>query len=427
MHFTELFIRRPVLSTVLGAFILLLGAYGILNLPVRQYPEVEETVVTITTIYPGAPPDLIQGFITSPIAQAVATTENIDYLTSQSTPSVSVVSVNMELGSDPDVALTEVLSKVQQVRGQLPEEAEDPVIVKGTGMDFALMYLAALNPNMTPEQLTEYLERVIRPRMSTIPGVAEIEIIGAANYAMRVWLDPMQLAARGVTATDVRDAIAASNFLSAPGKTENEFVAYNITMQSTLQTPEAFGALPLRGEGDAVVRLRDVARVELASEEQEEIVTFNGESGTFIGVFPTPAANPLDTADAVVAELPAINAALPEGMEISLVYDFDRADQRLDRGGVQDHRRGGGDRRRRHPAVPRLVPLGADAGRHHPAVADRRLRAAARDGLLDQPPVAARDGAGDRPRRRRRDRRRREHPPPHRGGAARRWTRRSSA
>ncbi len=321
MHFTETFIRRPVLSTVLGAFILLLGVYGILNLPVRQYPEVEETVVTITTVYPGAPPDLIQGFITSPIAQAVATTENIDYLTSQSTPSVSVVSVNMELGSDPDVALTEVLSKVQQVRGRLPEEAEDPVIVKGTGMDFALMYLIALNPNMTQEQITEYLERVIRPRMSTIPGVAEIEIIGAANYAMRVWLDPLQLAARNVTATDVQAAIAASNFLSAPGKTENEFVAYNITMQSTLQTSEAFGALPLRGEGDAVVRLRDVAHVELASEDQQEIVTFNGELGTFIGVFPTPAANPLDTADAVVAELPAINASLPQGMEISLVYD----------------------------------------------------------------------------------------------------------
>ncbi|HVH02383.1 MAG TPA: efflux RND transporter permease subunit, partial [Amaricoccus sp.] len=321
MHFTELFTRRPVLSTVLGAFILLLGVYGVLNLPVRQYPEVEETVVTITTTYPGAPPDLIQGFITSPIAQAVATTENIDYLTSQSTPSVSIVSVSMKLGSNPDVALTEVLSKVQQVRGQLPEEAEDPVIVKGTGMDFALMYLAALNPNMTQEQMTEYLERVIRPRMSTIPGVAEIEIIGAANYAMRVWLDPLQLAARNVTATDVRNAIAASNFLSAPGKTENEFVAYNITMQSTLQTPEAFGALPLRGEGDAVVRLRDVAQVELASADLNEIVTFNGESGTFIGVFPTPAANPLDTAAAVIDELPAINASLPEGMELTLVYD----------------------------------------------------------------------------------------------------------
>jgi multidrug efflux pump len=321
MHFTEIFIRRPVLSTVLGAFILLVGLYAVFNLAVRQYPEVEETVVTITTTYPGAPPDLIQGFITSPIAQAVATTENIDYLTSQSTPSVSIVSVNMQLGSDPDVALTEVLSKVQQVRGQLPEEAEDPVIVKGTGFDFALMYLAAVNPNMTQEQLTEYLDRVIRPRMSTIEGVAEIEIIGAANYAMRIWIDPLQLAARGVTATDVSAAIQAANFLSAPGQTQNEFFAYNITMQSTLQTPEAFGELPLAGEGDEVVRLRDVAEIELASEEQEEIVTFNSEAGTFIGVFPTPAANPLDTADAVIAELPAINAALPEGMEITLVYD----------------------------------------------------------------------------------------------------------
>jgi multidrug efflux pump len=157
--------------------------------------------------------------------------------------------------------------------------------------------------------------------MSTIPGVAEIEIIGAANYAMRVWIDPLKLAARGVTASEVGAAIERSNFLAAPGTTENEFVAYNITMQSTLQTPEAFGALPLKSEGDAVVRLRDVAEVELASETQREIVTFNRRPGTFIGVFPTPAANPLDVADAVIAELPAINASLPAGMEISLVYD----------------------------------------------------------------------------------------------------------
>ncbi|HRO10860.1 efflux RND transporter permease subunit [Amaricoccus sp.] len=321
MHFSELFIRRPVLSTVLAAFILLLGFQGIVNLPIREYPEVEETVVTVTTIYAGAQPDLIQGFITAPIAAAVATTENVDYVTSQSTPSASVVSVHMKLGSDPDVALTEVLSKVQSVRGQLPEEAEDPTIVKGTGMQFALMYLAALNPNMTQEQMTEYLERVIRPRMSTIQGVAEIQIIGAANYAMRIWIDPLQLAARGATAADVQNAIRSSNFLAAPGRTENEFVAYNIQMQTTLQTPEAFGALPLVGEGDHVVRLRDVARVELAAEEPEEIVTFNGQRGTFIGVFPTPAANPLSTAAGVVAELPAINASLPEGMSIELVYD----------------------------------------------------------------------------------------------------------
>jgi multidrug efflux pump len=321
MHFTEIFIRRPVLSTVLGAFILLLGLQAIFNLPVRQYPEVEETVVTITTIYPGASPELIQGFITAPVAAAVATTENIDYVTSQSTPSASVVSVHMELGSNPDVALTEVLSKVQSVRGQLPDDAEDPVIVKGTGQQFAMMYLTAQNPNMTAEQLTEYIDRVIRPRMSTIQGVAEIEIIGAANYAMRVWIDPLKLASRGVTASEVADAIGNANFLSAPGKTENEFVAFAISLDSTLQTPEAFGALPLRSEHNDVVRLRDVAQVELASEEPEAIVTFNGASGTFIGVFPTPAANPLDTAAAVVAELPAINASLPQGMEITLVYD----------------------------------------------------------------------------------------------------------
>ena len=321
MSISELFIRRPVLSSVLGAFMLLLGFQAIFSLPVRQYPEVEETVVTVTTVYPGAPSDLIQGFITAPISAAVATTENIDFVTSTSTPSASIVSVNMKLGADPDVALTEVLAKVQQVRGQLPSEAEDPVIVKGTGQTFALMYLAVQNPNMTAEQITEYLERVIRPRMSTIPGVAQIEVIGSADYSMRVWLDPLKMAARNVTASEVLGAIQASNFLAAPGKTENTYVARAITLKSTLQTPEAFGALPLRSEGDAVVRLRDVAEVELASAEKEAIVTFNGEPGTFIGVYPTPAANPLDTAAAVVKDLPAINSALPEGMKIDLVYD----------------------------------------------------------------------------------------------------------
>lgn len=321
MNFSEIFIRRPVLSTVLASFILLLGAQGLLNLPVRQYPEVEETVVTVTTVYPGASSDLIQGFVTAPIAAAVATTENIDYVSSQSTPSASVVSVSMQLGADPDVALTDVLSKVQSVRGQLPADAEDPIIVKGTGDQFALMYLAAINPNMTAEQLTEYLERVIRPRMSTIEGVAEIQVMGAANYAMRVWIDPLKLAARGVTASEVAAAIQAANFLAAPGKTENEYFAHAITLQSTLQTPDAFGALPLTGSGDEVVRLRDVAEIELASEDRDEIVTFNGQPGTFIALFPTPAANPLDTAAAVVEELPAINDALPEGMSIELVYD----------------------------------------------------------------------------------------------------------
>jgi multidrug efflux pump len=321
MSISDVFIRRPVLSTVLAFMILLLGFQGMFNLQVRQYPEVEETVITITTVYPGASAELIQGFITSPISAAVSTTENVDYVTSASRPSASVVTVQMQLGSNPDVALTEVMSKVQQVRGQLPSEAKDPVIVKGTGMQFATMYLAMQNPNMSPEQLTEYIERVIRPRMSTIDGVAEVQIMGAANYSMRVWIDPIRLAARGLTATEVLAGINASNFLAAPGKTANEYVTYSVNLDSTLQTPEAFGALPLRASGDDVVRLRDVARVELAAESTDMVVNFNGQPGTFIGVFPTPSANPLTTAAAVHAELPAIQASLPDGMSITVMFD----------------------------------------------------------------------------------------------------------
>lgn len=321
MSFSAIFIRRPVLSTVLALLILLLGFQGMFNLQVRQYPEVEETVITITTVYPGASAELIQGFITSPISSAVSTTENVDYVTSQSRPSASVVTVQMQLGSNPDVALTEVMSKVQQVRGQLPSDSKDPIIVKGTGMQFATMYLAMQNPNMSPEQLTEYIERVIRPRMSTIDGVAEVQIMGAANYSMRVWIDPIRLAARGLTATEVLAGINASNFLAAPGKTLNEYVTYSVNMDSTLQTPEAFGALPLRAKGDDVVRLRDVAEVELAAESTDMVVNFNGQPGTFIGVFPTPSANPLTTAAAVHAELPAIQASLPDGMSITIMFD----------------------------------------------------------------------------------------------------------
>ncbi|TIX93688.1 MAG: efflux RND transporter permease subunit, partial [Mesorhizobium sp.] len=321
MSFSDLFIRRPVLSTVLALMILLLGFQGIFNLSIRQYPEVEETAITITTAYPGASADLIQGFISAPIARAVASTENIDYVTSASRPSLSTVTVQMKLGSNPDVALNEVLSKVQGVRGDLPDEAEDPVIVKGTGEQFAMMYISMQNPNMTPEQLTEYIERVVRPRMSTVEGVADVQIFGAAEYSMRVWIDPVKLAARGVTAAEVLTAINESNFLSAPGNTENEYVASSITVRSTLQTPEAFAALPLRSKDGNVVRLRDVARVELAAANTDTRVTFNGKPGIFLAIFPTPAANPLTTAEAIHEIVPTIQETLPQGMTIEIVYD----------------------------------------------------------------------------------------------------------
>jgi multidrug efflux pump len=303
MSFTELFIRRPVLSAVVSLLILLLGAQGLMSLQVRQYPEVDETTVTVTTVYTGA------------------SAEGVDYVTSQSRLGVSTVSVRMRLNTDPNAALTEVTSKVQQVRAQLPSDAEDPVIVKGTGQTFALMYLTFASPEMSPEQVSEFLTRVVQPRFATLDGVGSADILGGRDFSMRIWLDPIRLASREVTAADVVAAIRASNFLSAPGKTKNEYVAYALEMQTTLQTPESFGDLPIRADGDQIIRLRDVATTELGPKSTDTIVSFNGKAGTFIGVTPAPSANPLTVAAAVTKAVEDIRPTLPKGMTVEIVYD----------------------------------------------------------------------------------------------------------
>src|ERR671920_29173 len=316
MSFTELFIRRPVLSMVVSLLILLLGAQGLMNLQVRQYPEVEETTVTITTAYVGASADLIQGFISTPIAKSVSSAEGVDYVTTQSRLGISTVSVRMRLNTNPDAALTEVTSKVQQVRAQLPSDAEDPVIMKGTGQTFALMYLTFGSSEMSPEQVSEFLTRVVQPRFATLEGVGSADILGGRDFSMRVWIDPVRLASRNVTAGDVVSAIRASNFLSAPGRTKNEYVAYSLQMQTTLQTPESFGALPIRSTGDEVIRLRDVAKVELGPKSTDVKVSFNGKEGTFIGITPTPSANPLTVAAEVTKAIDSIRPTLPKGMTV---------------------------------------------------------------------------------------------------------------
>jgi multidrug efflux pump len=321
MGFTELFIRRPVLSMVVSLMILLLGAQGLMSLQVRQYPKVDETTVTVTTAYIGASADLIEGFISTPIAKAVSSAEGVDYVTSQSRLGLSTVSVRMRLNTDPNAALTEVTSKVQQVRAQLPSDAEDPVVVKGTGQSFALMYLTFASSEMNPEQVTEFLTRVVQPRFATLEGVGSADILGGRDFSMRVWLDPIKLAARNVTASDVISSIRSSNFLAAPGKTQNEYVAYALEMKSTLQTPESFGALPIRASGDQIIRLRDVARVELGPKSTDTIVAFNGREGTFIGVTPAPAANPLSVARQVQDAVKSIGPTLPKGMTVAVVYD----------------------------------------------------------------------------------------------------------
>ncbi|MET0742450.1 MAG: efflux RND transporter permease subunit, partial [Microvirga sp.] len=321
MSFTELFIRRPVLSMVVSLLILLLGAQGLMSLQVRQYPEVEETTITITTTYVGASADLMQGFISTPIAKAVSSAEGVDYVTSQSRLGLSTVSVRMRLNTNPNAALTEVTSKVQQVRAQLPTDAEDPVIVKGTGQSFALMYLTFGSTEMNPEQVSEFLTRVVQPRFATLEGVGNAEILGGRDFSMRVWIDPVRLAARGVTAGEVVNAIRSSNFLAAPGKTQSDFVAYALEMQTTFQTPESFGTLPIRTNGDQVVRLRDIADVALGPKSVDTKVSFNGQEGTFIGITPTPSANPLTVAAAVTKAIDEIRPTLPQGMNVQIVYD----------------------------------------------------------------------------------------------------------
>jgi len=321
MNFTSIFIRRPVLASVISLLILLLGLQGLASLPVRQFPKTEETVIKITTAYPGASADLMQGFITTPITQAVSSTEGLDYVTSSSVQGVSTVSVHMKLNANPDAALTEVLTKVQQVRNDLPTEAKDPVVVKGTGNEIAIQYIALDSDRMSPEEVTEYITRVVQPQLATTEGVAEAQILGAKSFAMRVWVDPIRLAARMVTAADVVAAIRANNLQSAPGRTEGELVTFAIRTDTTLRTAEAFGDLVVRSDGSNIVRLKDVARVELGSESYDARVTFNGREAIFIAINPTPAANPLTTAANVRAAMVDIERRMPEGMRAEIVYD----------------------------------------------------------------------------------------------------------
>ena len=228
MSFTDIFIRRPVLASVVSLLILLIGLSAAFNLQVRQYPELSNTTITITTIYPGANADVIKGFITVPIQQAVASAEGIDTLSSTSLQNVSTVTLNLRLNADPDRAVADVLSKVNQVRSVLPQEAQDPVVVKQTGESTALMYLSFNSDVLTSSQITDYLTRVVQPKLQTVDGVANAQILGGQTFAMRIWLDPNKMAALGITPLQVRTALAANNFTTAAGQIKGDFVQTTI-------------------------------------------------------------------------------------------------------------------------------------------------------------------------------------------------------
>ncbi len=321
MSFTDIFIRRPVLASVVSLLILLIGLQAVFSLQIREYPELSNTTITITTTYPGAAADVIKGFITVPIEQAVSSTEGIDTIVSASRQGVSTVTLNLLLNADPDRAATDVLSKVNQVIGVLPREANDPVVVKQTGDGYALMYLSFLSDVMSSSQITDYLTRVVQPKLQTVNGVANAQILGGQTFAMRIWLDPNKMAALGVTPNDVQLALNANNFTSAPGQIKGDYVETSINAETSLKSAEAFAQLVVATRGDSLIRLGHIAKIELGPQSVDSTSVFDGLKAVFIGVYATPTANPLSVIDGVRKVFPEVQAELPAGLSASIAWD----------------------------------------------------------------------------------------------------------
>ncbi|STY28677.1 multidrug efflux transporter [Legionella wadsworthii] len=321
MKFTDLFIKRPVLAMVISLLIFLFGINSINNMQIRQYPRMDNTVITIMTAYPGADADLIAGFITSPLEKAVASAEGIDYMTSSSTQGLSTITLNIKLNFDPQVAFTDVMSKVQQTLNQLPRESQQPVILKTSDSSTALMYISMDSTEMTPQQITDYATRVVQPQLQTVDGVAKAEILGGATYSMRIFLDPIKMAALGVSPSDVSMVLAKNNFLTAAGNTKGEYVALSITAKTDLNDTAQFSHLIVKSDKGSIVRLRDIGRVELGSQDYDTSVTFNGKKAVFLSITPTPTANPLTVISDVRKILPSIIREFPPSLTGTIVYD----------------------------------------------------------------------------------------------------------
>ncbi|QLF92327.1 multidrug efflux RND transporter permease subunit [Pseudomonas sp. ABC1] len=324
MAFTDPFIRRPVLASVVSLLLVLLGFQAFNSLTIRQYPQIESALITISTAYPGANAETIQGYITQPLQQSLASAEGIDYMTSVSQQNVSMISVYARIGADSDRLYTELLSKANSVKNQLPQNAEDPVLNKEAADSTALMYISFHSEQLNNPQITDYLSRVIQPKLATLPGMAEAEILGNQVFAMRLWLDPVKLAAYGVSASDVSDAVRKYNFLSAAGEVKGQYVVTSINADTELKSPEAFAAIPLKTDGDSRVLLGDVARVEMGAESYNSISSFDGIPSVYIGIKGTPSANPLDVIREVRAIMPELEAQLPPNLNVSIAYDGTR-------------------------------------------------------------------------------------------------------
>ena len=322
MKITDLFVKRPVLAIVVNLVVLIAGLYAVRSLSVRQYPRSDIAVIQVSTVYVGASADLVRGFITTPIERVIASADGIDYMESTSAQGLSTITVHLKINYDTTAALTQVQAKVAQVRNDLPPDAQIPVIdLQTADTQFAAMYLGFSSADLDQNQITDYLTRVVQPKLSAISGVQRADILGNRTFAMRIWLKPEEMAARGVSPSDVRTALANNNYLSALGNTKGSMVSVNLIANTDLRSPEEFRQLVVKQDKGVVVRLGDISDVVLGAENYDQDVRFNGESATFMGIWVLPNANSLEVIRHVREALPALQAQLPTGMKLGVPYD----------------------------------------------------------------------------------------------------------
>ncbi|EGR0050061.1 multidrug efflux RND transporter permease subunit VmeD [Vibrio vulnificus] len=321
MRFTDVFIKRPVLAVSISFLIALLGLQAVFKMQVREYPEMTNTVVTVTTSYYGASADLIQGFITQPLEQAVAQADNIDYMTSQSVLGKSTITVNMKLNTDPNAALADILAKTNSVRSQLPKEAEDPTVTMSTGSTTAVLYIGFTSDELSSSQITDYLERVINPQLFTINGVSKVDLYGGLKYALRVWLDPAKMGALRLTATDVMGVLNANNYQSATGQVTGEFVLYNGSADTQVSNVQELENLVVKSGDGEVIRLGDIAKVTLEKSHDVYRASANGQEAVVAAINAAPSANPINIAADVLKLLPQLERNLPSNIKMNVMYD----------------------------------------------------------------------------------------------------------
>src|SRR3954466_1781961 len=322
MKLTDLFVKRPVLAIVVNLVILIAGLQSIRSLSVRQYPRSDIAEVQVSTVYVGANADLVRGFITTPLERVIASADGIDYMESSSSQGISTITVHLKLNYDTNAALTQIQAKVAQVKNEMPPEAQASIIELQTAdQQFAAMYLGFSSADLDQNQITDYLTRVVQPKLSAISGVQRADILGKRTFAMRVWLKPDKMAALGISPSQVHDALANNNYLSALGRTKGSMVSVNLVANTDLRTAEEFKQLVVKQDKGTVVRLGEIADVVLGAETYDEDVRFNGEAATFMGVWVLPTANSLEVIKQVRAAIPEIRAQLPAGMKVGIPYD----------------------------------------------------------------------------------------------------------